>query len=337
MTGFEATAYRGARALVVGATGFIGQRVASLLDRSGARVTATGRDPAALAALRRRLSARGETVVCDVGSADEVTRLLRRTQPAITFNLAGYGVDRTERDEAAAHRINAELPALLVRQLSQAGRGGWSGQVLVHAGSALEYGEARGDLDEDTVPVATTLYGRTKLAGTQAVTEQSAQGLAALTARLFTVYGPGEHAGRLLPSLLETAHRGVPLDLTAGTQLRDFTYVDDVAEGMLRLGTSPPGAPAVVNLATGRLESVRGFTERAARVLGIDSALLRFGALPARGEEMSHDPVSVRRLRELTGWVPRTTIEEGVRRTVTEVDGGETGEPSSEPGVRAGQ
>jgi nucleoside-diphosphate-sugar epimerase len=313
-------AYDGAAALVLGATGFIGRRVATMLDGCGARVRASGRDPAALAALRGSLSARAETAVCDVADADDVARLIRAVRPAITFNLAGYGVDRDERDEAVATRINAELPALLARLLAELRDASWPGQALVHAGSALEYGEAGGDLDENTAPVATTLYGRTKLAGTQAVAAQARAGLPALTARLFTVYGPGEHEGRLLPSLMATARSGRPLDLTAGTQQRDFTFVDDAAEGMLRLGvTAHAPDAAVVNLATGRLETVHGFVERAARVLGIDDGLLRFGAIPSRPEEMAHEPVSTARLVKRTGWAPRTTIEEGVRRAWQEL------------------
>jgi len=71
----------------------------------------------------------------------------------------------------------------------------------------------------------------------------------------------------------------------------------------------------VVNLATGRLTAVRDFAERAARVLGIAPSLLRFGALPTRGEEMAHDPVNVTRLRQLTGWTPAIGPDEGLAKS----------------------
>jgi nucleoside-diphosphate-sugar epimerase len=137
-----------------------------------------------------------------------------------------------------------------------------------------------------------------------------------VTVRLFTVYGPGEHQGRLLPSLLEAARRGTPIRLTAGWHKRDFTYVEDVAEGLLCLGagSAPPGA--VVNLATGRLTSIRSFVETAAGILGILRKHLEFGVLPTRPEEMEHEDVTVDRLLALTGWVPPTPIDTGIRRTV---------------------
>jgi nucleoside-diphosphate-sugar epimerase len=129
------------------------------------------------------------------------------------------------------------------------------------------------------------------------------------------VYGPGEYAGRLLPSLLAGARENRPIPLSAGAQKRDFVYVEDAAEALLRLGTSE--APSgIVNVATGRLTSVRRFVQAAAAVLDIPPEHLRFGALQPRFEESEHGDVSITKLRRLTGWAPRTGIEKGIRKTV---------------------
>ena len=134
--------------------------------------------------------------------------------------------------------------------------------------------------------------------------------------RGFTAYGPGEPAQRLLPSLISAAGSHGPLALTAGEQPRDFTYVQEVAEGLLRLGLVSQRAGPVINLATGKLTRVRGFIETAADVLGIDSDRLLFGAIPYRAEEMWHGPVDVTRLRDATGWTPGLEIRAGIRDTL---------------------
>jgi nucleoside-diphosphate-sugar epimerase len=108
--------------------------------------------------------------------------------------------------------------------------------------------------------------------------------------------------------------------LSDGQQRRDFTYVDDVADGLLRLGLCRPVAGTTLNLATGKLHSVRDFVQIAARVLRIPDRQLEFGALPPRPEEMAHEAVAVDRLRAALGWVPDTTIEEGVARTARFLD-----------------
>jgi nucleoside-diphosphate-sugar epimerase len=190
------------------------------------------------------------------------------------------------------------------------------GQDLVHVGSALEYGTVNGNLDEATEPSPTTLYGISKLAGTRSLAQYSrGTGLKGLTARLFTVYGPGEHDGRLLPSLLATAKNGGSLQLTPGQQKRDFTYVEEATEGLLRLGLTPAGDDKIVNIATGKLKSVRSFVDTAATVLSIPAEKLNFGAIPQRAEEMNHSDVTVERLRKLVSWIPTLSISDGILRT----------------------
>ncbi len=260
---------------------------------------------------------RARTIAADVLDLAALRTHMTVAGPAIVFNLAGYGVDPTERDPFLAEHINARLPATLCDWLAGGDAPGWSGQRLIHVGSAAEYGAAAGDLREDTPARPTTLYGRTKLAGSSVLTDRCvASGLHGLTARLFTVYGPGEHAGRLLPSLLACARTGEPLPLTAGLQQRDFTYVEDVAEGLLQLGLAHAAPGEIINLATGCLTTVRAFVETAAGLLHISADRLQFGALPARPDEMQHDPVNVTKLCQYTNWRPGMEIHEGIRNTV---------------------
>jgi nucleoside-diphosphate-sugar epimerase len=262
-------------------------------------------------------TARVTSVAVDLARPEVARELLRRFRPAITFNLAGHGVDPAERDAGEAEAINIALPQALAAEAVASQDGAWPGQQLVHAGSALEYGTATGNLHESTTEAPDTLYGTTKLEGTRAVTAAMRDhGLRAVVTRLFTVYGPGEHSTRLLPTLLRARTHDHPIPLTAGTQRRDFTHVGDVVEAMLRLGTLAAPAVGIVNVATGELTSVRDFALRAAGVLGIAPARLEFGALPTRREEMAHDPVAVARLVTLVGWRPSTTIEAGVANTL---------------------
>lgn len=318
-TGHEHTSYRGVRALVIGATGFIGRQVATALATACAELHWTAR-AGDVVAVANRMKLRGCGHAVDLDDDAAVKKLVDDVRPTITFNLAGYGVARDERDEQAAARLNDQFVGVLAAALAarrDSSSAAWRGLELVHVGSALEYGRASGDLVETTEPQPTTLYGQTKLGGTQRLASVCATTkLRALTARPFMVYGPGEHAGRLLPSLIETATTRQPLPLTSGGQERDFIFVGDVVDALLRLGVATTARPGEsVNVATGQLTSVRAFVEMAAHVLAIQNELLRFGALPARDEEMRHAPVAIGRLRALTGWAPPTGIEEGLHRT----------------------
>lgn len=313
--------YAGRRIVVTGAAGFIGRWVARRLSGERAELVLFVRDAARAKRFLAPLGIRGKILELDLGDFTRLAEAVADLRPAAVFHLAGYGVDRRERDEETFWRMNAELPGRLAEALAVCGDRSWPGTQLIHAGSIAEYGPVGGDLREDGPTNPVTVYGKSKLAGTIEMARRCRDsGLRGVVARLATVYGPGEHPGRLLPSLLAAARTGAEIPLSSGLQKRDFTYVEDVADGLLHLGavSLPPGE--VVNLVTGQLTSVREFAETAAAVLGIEPVRLRFGVLPTRTEEESdHLPISSRKLREHTGWMPPTGIAEGVRRTAEQL------------------
>jgi UDP-glucose 4-epimerase len=311
------TEYQGVEAVLLGGSGFIGRWVARALSESKARLRLVLRNPGAAERIFSRYNIQGDIYQLDLRDFSALIALLRKLSPTVIFNLAGYGVGREERDKNTAYLINAYLVEAICAGMAENLDPNWAGQHIVHVGSALEYGAIGGDLSEDSAPNPTTLYGISKLTGTRLL-EQNCRtyGINGLTARLFMIYGPGERSGRLLPSLIETARTGNILRMTEGYQKRDFTYVQDVAEGLLRLGATRTSPGCTVNLATGRLTTVRGFAETAARILDVPAGKLQFGALPTRPEEMAHESIRVERLKELTGWLPPTEIVEGIRNTL---------------------
>jgi nucleoside-diphosphate-sugar epimerase len=300
--------------LVLGASGFIGRWVARQLSATGANLTCAVRDVSSMRAVGNDYGVSADFVEVDLMNPSAVHELFAQRRPAVTFNLAGYGIDRSEQHEDCMWRINAELVGQLGELAERFAAAEWSGQRVVHAGSALEYGTIGGHLPEEAVPAPETRYGQSKLAGTRLLRAQAPD--RTVTARLFTVYGPGEHPGRLLPSLMAATDGTTPVALSAGLQRRDFTYVEDVAEGLLRLGLKRSIPGGLVNLATGCLCSVREFAEATARVLQIPASRLHFGALEQRPDEMPHDLVSVERLRQSLHWAPGIPVAEGVSRTV---------------------
>lgn len=309
--------YVGARVVILGASGFIGRWVARYLSDEEVELHLIVRDKINAERIFSNYGIQGNIIELDLLDFNATEIILKDVKPTITFNLTGYGVDKSEKDDEIIYKINADLVQTIFTGIIDSQDSGWNGQTIVHVGSALEYGEVGGNLSEDTKPAPTTIYGKSKLAGTMFLKQAcKTYGISGLTARLFTVYGPGEHQGRLLPSLIEASTRDDPLALTNGDQKRDFTYVADVAEGLLRLGlvTAEPGE--IVNLATGTLNSVRTFIEITAKILEIPDELLNFGAIPANKWEMVHDPVSIDRLKKLTCWSPFTGISEGIRKTL---------------------
>lgn len=307
-------AYRERVVVVLGAGGFIGRHVALKLVGMGAQVYGTHRpgkgQPEAKGLFKGLASVKWQALDLLDGSA--LQAWLGGIQPDIIFNLAGYGVWRDQRSPSLFEGLNDALVGQLLFYLEKMPGQNWPGQRLIHVGSAQEYGQLPGDLREAGPAQPTTEYGRTKLRGTQRVIAAHAKGMAVLCARLFTVYGPGAQDDKLLPLLRAARTTQDRIPLSHGLQKRDFTYVEEVAEGLLRLGMIQKGPP-VVNLATGALDSVRDFIEIARRHLDIPVERLAFGDLPTRVDEMEHLPVNISRLESLTAWKPALALEEGLR------------------------
>jgi nucleoside-diphosphate-sugar epimerase len=314
---YSDNAYQSVRTAVLGASGFVGRWVARALSAQGAEIYLIDTDASRTRKISSRYAVKGDIIEVNKNDHNAIPEIFKEIRPSITFNLAGYGVIRTECDRKTAYSVNVQLVKDVAKAIAAVRDPAWPGADIVHVGTAMEYGDIRGDLSEDSIPNPTTLYGRSKLAGTLAFSEYCrAENIKGLTARLFMLYGPGEHSSRLLPSLIKIAATGESLELTAGLHKRDFNHIEDVAEGLLRLGLCTPEPGQIVNLATGKLTSIRHFVEIAAEVLNIEPDKLKFGAIPTRKEEMNHSEVALARARQLIGWIPTTGILKGIRRTL---------------------
>lgn len=293
----DLTALRGRRCLVTGARGFIGNALARLLRQVGAELFSPRR------------------AELDVGVAAVVEAGVRASAPEFVFHLASEGVSHpTPLDQL--RRTNADGTRNLVSALARLP----VPPRVVLLGSGFEYA-AKADVLVETDAIAPfSDYGISKTEAC-ALAQQKGRTLPMAWVRLFNVYGPGEPAARLLPYLVSRAVEGLPVEVTAGEQLRDFTYVEDVAEGLLRLALSLPEHPSweVYNFGSGQTVQLRGFISEVADALrerGLDPDV-RLGAKPYRPDEPMIYLPDVSKLRLRLRWSPPTPLATGVRTTVS--------------------
>lgn len=297
--------------LVTGGAGFIGSALAMRLAEAGERVRvlddfSTGR--------RERLAGRPDIEVVEgdirdpaavraaLGGADRVAHL-----------AALASVPRAELEPEAAAGVNVEGTLVLLGESRRAGV-----SALVYASSCAVYGDAGTWPIGESAPLRPrSVYAATKLAGERHVLlYHRTGGPPAIALRFFNVYGPGQPADSpysgVLARFAAQALAGERPEVHGdGGQTRDFVFVDDVVDALIRaLGRVATDAGGqAFNVGTGRAASVMEIWRLVAQAAG--AALTpTFG--PVRSGDMRHASADTRKAAEFLDFVARTPLEQGI-------------------------
>ncbi len=296
------------RALITGATGFLGGHLIQALDRDGWTLTALVRS-------RERWRAAGpmpqrvEVLEADLGSDAPPSGRLEAVD--VVFHLAAAGTHHRPTDtleELLKVNVLGTQRAIELARCLQARR-------FIYLGSCAEYG-AGSFLTEDQPLAPRSLYGISKAAAGQAAQVLGPQaGLEVVWLRAFTPFGSHAPAGSLMADVIHHALEGRDIPLTAGDQRRDFLYVDDLIEALKLAAVHSQAAGRILNVCTGRETSVRDVVDLILRVMGHPVRPL-FGALPYRHGEPGSVSGHPGNARQVLGWTAKTSLETGVRQTV---------------------
>lgn len=143
-------------------------------------------------------------------------------------------------------------------------------------------------------------------------------GLPVVKTRFFNSYGPGEIPGQyrnVIPNFIYWAMKGDSLPLTGtGEETRDFTYVNDLIDGLLRAGYYEGAIGKEFNLASGKETKIIDLANRISDLTG-NKAGIRFLSR-RKWDTKSRLLASVDRAKALVGYVPKTEFDEGLKRTV---------------------
>jgi len=142
-------------------------------------------------------------------------------------------------------------------------------------------------------------------------------GLPVAVARYFNVYGPGEAPGRyrnVIPNFMWWALHRRPLPITGtGKETRDFTFVEDIVDGTLRIGVIKEAVGEAFNLASETETKVIDLANWINELTGNEAGLV---LKPRRDwDQVVKRRASIQKARKILGYEPKTDIKSGLRRT----------------------
>lgn len=304
------------RVLVTGGAGFIGSHLVDALIARGDQVVVLDDFSSGSTENLTGALAGGNVRLVEGSVLDRVALDDAIAGCAQVYHLAVQCVRRSLGRPIENHDVNATGTLLTLEAARQAGVG-----RFLYCSSSEVYGNCGGErLSEETRPQPVTVYGAAKLAGEHyASAYYQTYGLPTVIVRPFNSYGPREHdrgdLAEVIPRFVIRVSNGLPpVIFGSGENGRDFTYVTETAEGILRAADSEALLGKIVNIAYGQMVRVKDVARSVARVCGRPD-LEPVSIEPRPGDVMALQ-AHTGRAKSALGFEARIPFETGLKQYV---------------------
>lgn len=294
-------------ALVTGGAGFIGSALVRLLGERGYAVRVY--DDLSLGKVEHLEGTGADLVEGDVRNVDALTDAARGC--GVVFHLAaGTGVQPSIEDPFADFDLNGRGT---LSALSAAHRAGATRFVFSSSNAPLGAGAYPASETKPVAPLSP--YGAGKAAGEAYCSAfHGAYGLEAVVVRFSNAYGPrSAHKGNVIPTFIRRLLEGEELVLYGdGSQTRDFVFVTDLADGLVRAAETEGVGGEIFQLASGVETSLATLVSLLGDVSGREPPVRR--EQPRPGEILRNYSL-IDKARERLGYAPQVRLEDGLRLT----------------------
>lgn len=317
----NASTIAGRKVLVTGAGGFIGSHLAGALAEAGADVTAmvhyNSDSLIGNLAFERNARDRLKIISGNIEDGDFMFRAVEGQE--VVFHLAALiAIPYSYVAPRSYVRTNVEGTLNVLEAARRLGTA-----RVVHTSTSEVYGTAqRVPIDEAHPLQGQSPYSATKI-GADKIAESYYRSFdtPVVTVRPFNTFGPRQSARAFIPTIISQALARDEIRLGALTPERDMTFVSDSAAGFIAAGTAPGVEGMTINLGTGETHSVGWFAERIQHLMGLNKPIVQEEQRFRPELSEVHKLVSDNSLaRRVMGWEPRTSLDDGLKRTIAFVE-----------------
>lgn len=291
--------------VITGATGFLGKHLSNRIKAifPDARIILT--------------SGHGDktnnVVKLDLKNFSEVSDFISTYTPSVIFHLGGF-VDLSRNYSVAKQCIDDNLSGTtnLLEAVKEQGL-----DHFMYASTEEVYGTTILPYKETDMTVPPSPYAVTKLACEHMCRIYAQEhGIPTTVFRIGTMYGPNQPEHRYIVQTIRKAIANEPIPLNSGTKKRDYIYVEDVADALIRAYVSSDRSIyTIYNIGGGVSMSLQYLVERII-ALSQSMSVLHIGEIPDRLSEVDEWLMDSTKAKQELNWEPSTDIETGLRKTI---------------------
>ncbi len=301
---------RNCHILITGANGFVGSHACEAILKAGAKLTQLVNANVSSSNTER------VQIAVDLTNRNRVAEVFSALKPDYVIHLAG---EKNRNDIGTQFRDSYDRNLSISLNVIESCLALPKFKRLIFLGSCDEYGRGSSPFDETQREMPENIYGLSKLAVTKILSglHQSRQ-FPSVVLRPTLIYGPNQGDEMFLSALIQSLLVQKDFAMTYGEQYRDFVYIDDVVDAIIKSLTADDQVNgAVINIGAGDSWQVKNIATLVANLIHKNvNNHLKFGVVPYRPTEVMNYAVNIGRASQLLGWKPTIKLVQGLQQTV---------------------
>ena len=296
--------------LVIGGTGFIGFHLIKFAKAKGWKVSSVSlHNPS-----KSKKINGVKYFKLDISKLNPLKKILIK-QYDYVVNLSGY-IDHISYRRGGRRLISQHFDSLqnLVQTLSRKKL-----KRFVQIGSSDEYGNGAAPQNEKLREHAISPYSLAKISSTHFLQMlHRTENFPATILRFFLVYGMGQNRNRFIPQIINGCIKNLKFATTQGNQVRDFCYIEDAVRAIFLALVSKKSEGEIFNVGSGIPVKIRLVIELVKRIIGKGKP--QYGKLKYREGTNTLLYADNKKIKKLLGWQARVNLEEGLRKTIKDLN-----------------
>ena len=295
--------------LITGASGFIGQHLLKQFSKYSSSIVIIQRNKMPTHLPIRQFE-------CDIVNSDDLKYCFSQCNPEIIVHLAGYK-ERSTNLSSFSEGINTNVIGSL-NIFSEALKKE-NLESLIVLGTAEEYGNNVCPFEEThrESPVSPYSFSKTCISH-MAMLFHHLYHLPVTVLRPTVAYGPGQEDDMFLPSLINSLDKNQPFMMTPGEQTRDFLYIDDLIDAILRVPRHPLSRGHIINIGSGVPTKILDIAYSVEKLMNKKN-LVKLGQIPYRNNEIMNYCVNIDKAKKTLHWKPRITLDAGLMSMIQSI------------------